>query len=104
MKASRHFYGTDSYGRAVEKAEGINGQWFGRHKIETDFGLSMTKWYPIDTPTFETHGTNEYTGERFEYRKPVLFWGFNKMKEIDGPHRIRLPNCKVFRHNSKAIA
>lgn len=92
MKAQRHFYGTDSYGRHVEKAQAVNGQWFARHQEQTRFGFQFTRWYSVEEPTFETHGRNVYTNERFEYPEPVLFWGFNKMYEVKGPHRIRLPN------------
>lgn len=92
MKAARHFSGTDTYGRRVEMAKGVNGEWFARHSERTRFGNQMTRWYPHEEPTFETHGRNQYTDERYEYPEPVLFWGFNKMREIPGPHRLRLPN------------
>ncbi|KZX81049.1 hypothetical protein A3715_28560 [Oleiphilus sp. HI0009] len=91
-KAIRHFYGNDSYGRAIEKAQREDGAWFCREYGFNGFGKSWSSWASQDEPTFETHGISAYTGEKFKYDTPVLMAGFNVMHEIPGPHRIRLPN------------
>ena len=94
-KPIRCFYGSDSYGRSVETVQSVTGKWFSRHTERGPYGNQMTKWYESEDqdPTFETHGTNVYSGETFEYEIPVLFWGFHKMHEISGkPPRYRLPS------------
>ena len=91
-KPERVFYGSDSFGRSVERAKSVSGAWFSRHQEPSCWGNQMTKWYLDDEPEFETHGLNVYSGERFEYEQPVCFWGFNKMTEIKGElPRYRLP-------------
>lgn len=92
-KAKRHFVGTCTFGSSVERAQREDGVWFHRWQEKTDrYGYVWTKWQQCDEPRFETHGTNAYTDERFEYQEPKMFWGFQMMRELSGPHRIRLPN------------
>ena len=92
MKALRHFGGNDTYGRPVEKALSKSGTWFSRAYDFNGYGKAWAKWAKCEKPTFETHGENVYSGERFKYEKPVLFWGFNKMIEYSAPYNIRLPS------------
>lgn len=91
MKAVRFFFGYDSYGRSVERALSETGKWFSRAKVETRYGLNWSKWTETEAPKFETHGTSAYTGEKFEYPFPCIFWGFNRMDELDEIPRVRLP-------------
>lgn len=92
MKASRLFTGYDTFGRRVELAQGINGEWFGRSYDFNGYGKAWGKWLSHDKPSFESHGTNQYTGEKFQYDKPQAFWGFNRMDECDSIPRYRLPD------------
>lgn len=92
-KAARHFFGSDTFGRQVERAQrASDGKWFSRVFEFNGYAQAWSKWAECEEPTFETHGTNAYTGEKFEYDKPKCQWGFHNMEELDGPHRIRLPN------------
>ncbi len=94
MKALRFFFGHDTFGRPVELAQAIDGGWYGRWYGYNGYGMGMSKWAEHDAPTFETHGINKYSGERFEYSSPVAFWGFNKLTETADIPRIRLPTIK----------
>ena len=90
-KSTRFFTGTDSFGRGVDVAQRVDGIWFARSEKETNWGNQMSKWAEHEEPTFESHGKNEYSGESFEYDKPQMFWGFNKLDEIEYKGA-RLPN------------
>jgi hypothetical protein len=90
LKAARHFSGRDTYGRSVEYAMSACGKWFARHQKDDRY-RGTSAWYEVDPPRFETSGVNAYTGERFTREHPVCMWGWNKMVELDGPHRLRLP-------------
>jgi len=92
-KASRWFAGNDTFGRSVERAQRADdGRWFSRVYEDNGYGKAWSRWTESDEPTFETHGVNAYTGDRFEHDKPRCKWGFHDMVEIDAPLRIRLPN------------
>jgi len=92
-KAQRFFSGTDTYGRQVERAQSVSGQWFARHtESKGRYGNSFTRWYTTEEPAFETTGTNAYSGEEFTYDKPVCLWGWNKMYEYSEMPRVRLPS------------
>jgi len=91
MKASRFFDGNDTYGRSIELAQSESGTWFYRYYDYNGYGMGWSAWDEHEAPQFETHGTNKYSGERFEYEKPVAFWGFNKLSEYTEIPRVRLP-------------
>lgn len=82
-KSIREFGGTDTFGRDVQVAQRIDGVWFCRVREFNGFGIPWGRWELYREPTFETHGVNVYTDERFEYDKPVLMWGLNKLHEYD---------------------
>jgi len=50
MKAKRFFYGYDSEGRSVEKAQSISGKWFTRRQDESQRGTTMSPWHEIEEP------------------------------------------------------
>lgn len=92
-KAIAAWFGTSSTGKSVEVAQREDGVFFGRSYGWNGYGKAWEKWYAIDA-TFETHGTNAYSGERFEYDTPQMFWGFSKMESFgDDVPRFRLPNA-----------
>ena len=91
-KAIRHFYGTETYGRHVEKAQRVDGSWFSRAYEFNGYAKAWSKWLECDKPNFETHVTNAYTGVKEKLDSPRCMWGFNSLNELDGPHKIRLPN------------
>lgn len=91
MKAQRFFDVNDTYGKPIEVAQSISGKWFFREFGFNGFGKCWSRWEEYEGPSFETHGENRYTGEAFEYDKPVAFWGFNKMHEYDEVPIVRLP-------------
>ena len=91
MKAQRFFSGHDTYGRSVELAQAVDGNWYGRTFDYNGYGCNWSKWIEHDAPEFETVGENKYTGEKFTYEKPVAFWGFNKLTEHDDIPRVVLP-------------
>ena len=93
MKAVKLFFGTNSHGRGIEYALGINGVWYVRYEERTCYGNQFTKWAASNGPTFETHGVYEHTGETFEYPEPQAFAGFTKLMEAKGPLKVRLPNA-----------
>ena len=74
-KAAKLYYGNDTYGRNVEMALSVSGQWYGRNYGYNGYGKAWSKWYEMDAPEEDEHG---------------VFWGFNRMYEIE-PGRIRLP-------------
>ena len=91
-KASRFFSGSDSFMRGVEVAQSVSGVWYCRTYGWNGYANAWGKWTEYEGPAFESHGTNAYTGERFEYSKPVAYWGFNKLMEHDTKGiRVRLP-------------
>lgn len=90
MKAVRFFFGTDTFGRDVEVAESATSHWFCRVLDWNGYNRSWSKWGTHE-PSFETHGTNIYTNEVFEYETPQLFWGFQKLTETKELPRVRLP-------------
>lgn len=92
-KAIRVFSGYDTYGRHVERAQRLDGVWFARYQHETNYGIQYCKWYE-DAPEFEEYGENIYTAEKVKHEKPKALWGFNKLDERAGPHRLRLPNIQ----------
>jgi len=93
MKAVRFFSGYDTFGRSVERAQSEKGDWFSRAYEFNGYGKGWCRWEKDDEPKFETHGINQYSGEMFEYEKPVCMWGFNKMAEYEEMPRVRLPNA-----------
>ena len=90
MKTLKAWFGTDSYGRHIEVALREDGEYFSRAFEYNGYGNSWSKWQPF-VPTFETHGTNAYSGERFEYSEPKMAWGFNLLTEYSETPRFRLP-------------
>jgi len=91
-KAIKAFYGTDTYGRHIERAESVSGLWFWREYAFNGYGKGWTKWaQEAETPTYTTQGTNKITGEEFEYDEPQLFWGWNRMTQYTDTPRFRLP-------------
>jgi hypothetical protein len=95
MKAKRFFSGSDTYGRDVELALGASGQWFARYREFDGYGVRFCAWYETEQPAFETHGVNQYTGERFEHKTPVCLWGFNRLREVSPVPRVRLPDLAL---------
>ena len=91
-KPVKVFYGTDTYGVRVERALSDAGKWFSRCYGFNGFSQCWSKWEESETPTFESTGVNQYTGEEFEYDSPVCMWGWNKLDECTAPlPRYRLP-------------
>ncbi|QDP59541.1 MAG: hypothetical protein GOVbin4162_115 [Prokaryotic dsDNA virus sp.] len=93
-KAIQAHFGTVSNGLGVEWALRADGQWFSRYQNNTPYGVQWSKWAK-DDPTWETGGTNAYSGERFEYDEPRIACGFSSPCErIDDDliPRWRLPN------------
>lgn len=90
-KAIRLFFGHDSYGRPVERAQRFDGVWFARSYGFNGYHNCWSKWEQTEEPSFETHGVNAYSGERFEYTAPVCMWGWNKLTEATDKLRVRLP-------------
>lgn len=90
MRAIRHFYGTDSYGRAVERAQRSDGVWFARH--QTSYG-GMCGWYQCD-PDWESQLVNQYDGTVIQCEpETVMSWGFGHMRDVTAPKmRLRLPD------------
>ena len=93
MKALRYFSGYDTFGRLVERAQSVSGQWFMRYQYEGGYGLATSEWQECETPNFETHYTNKYTGEREKCVNPVILCGFTEMEEHKEVPRVRLPNA-----------
>ena len=92
MKAQRFFSGNDTFGHSIEMAQSKSGKWYSREYGFNGYGKAWSKWAAYDEEvTFETHGVNQYSGESFEYEKPVLMWGFNKMVEYEEIPRVKLP-------------
>lgn len=91
----RFWFGNDTFGRGVEVAQRADGEFFCRFYEFNGFGKGWLKWAKHDSPNFETHGVNRYSGESFEYSKPQLFWGFQRLTEAEGPFRFRLPKKEV---------
>ena len=72
MKAQRFLYGSDTYGRSIERAQSTSGAWFWREYGFNGYGKGWSKWQE------ETPETPEE-------------WGFNKLTECDEPPKVRLP-------------
>lgn len=100
-KAIKLYSGHDTYGRAVEVAERTDGVWFWREYRWNGYGLGWSKWADLGrTPVHPAKVRNmvEYAdapefveipeGERI-YR---IEWGFNTLRLVPGPYRLRLPN------------
>lgn len=92
-KAIRHFIGTDTMGRPVERAQREDGVWFARHTIPNgQFGNRICAWYQVEASEFFTTVKNQYSGETLEC-EPYMCWGFQRMRELTAaPLRLRLPN------------
>ncbi len=88
-KAIRGFFGTDTYGRSVERAQRDDGVWFARFVEFNGYSNAFCKWYK-DDPHYITETTNAYSGEVTQH-DPIMAWGWNKMTEYDLPLRFRLP-------------
>lgn len=99
-KATRLYFGYDSYGRSIEVAERVDGAWFWRDYGWNGYGNAWSKWQPHETPTFpskvkcsiECANSPEYIEIAKEDRENRIEWGFNTLKIVSGPHRLRLPN------------
>ena len=92
MSVTRLFVGYDTFGKAVQVAQRNDGVWFSRSMVNFFNRSQFTKWREYKDPEFTTHGINEYSGERFEYTKPVMMWGFNVLREVQ-PEGVRLPKA-----------
>jgi len=90
-KAIRFFTGHDTFGARVERALSADGKWFARHKVSTRYGMQFVKWYETETPSFETHVANAYSGERELLESPRCMWGFHGMTEHADIPKVRLP-------------
>lgn len=95
-KAINWWTGTDTYGFSVEVAEREDGKFFARNDYRNGHYVSTTPWRE-HTPSYDTHYTNAYSGERLKHDKPVMAWGFNTMSHIASVEagdkiRLRLPN------------
>ena len=97
MKAKRFFNGSDSYGRNVQVAQGIDGSWFYRMYVFNGYARAWSKWDQLDTEkhiSWAHESTNVYSGEVTPLEKPVLMWGFNSLHEYAEVPRVRLPEKK----------
>ena len=100
-KANKVYSGHDSYGRAIEVAERIDGVWFWRGYGWNGYGMTWGKWEALgEVPTFPTKVRNmceyadapEYVEIAEEDRANRIEWGFNVFRIVPGPYRLRLPN------------
>jgi hypothetical protein len=100
-KANRLYSGHDSYGRAIEVAERTDGVWFWREYRWNGYGMGWSKWKAYGkVPTFPARIRNmceyadapEYVEIPEEDRANRIEWGFNVLRIIPGPYRVRLPN------------
>jgi hypothetical protein len=76
MKASRFFFGRDSFSRYIEVAEAVDGRWFSRSYTGGNGWTRWADWEPSWTGT-------------------TLYWGFNILSESAEVPRVRLPNPEV---------
>lgn len=99
-KADRLYRGHDSYGRAIEVAERIDGVWFWREYSWNGYGMGWSKWAALgELPTFPNKVRNmceyadapDYIEIPEKERANCIEWGFNVLRIIPGPYRLRLP-------------
>ena len=91
-KAIAAWDGTDSLGRNVEVAKREDGVFFSRQYGWNGYGNQWSKWIETEV-TFQSHGTNAYSGERYELETPRISWGFKSLREMNEVPRFRLPNA-----------
>lgn len=99
-KAAKVYQGCDSYGRTIQVAERGDGQWFWREWGWNGFGVAWSKWCKADRPIHPTTVRNmaEYA-DAPEYvevpeceRLNRVEWGFNVLRALAGPYKLRLPD------------
>lgn len=99
-KAVKLYEGHDSYGRTIQVAEREDGQWFWREWGWNGFGVSWSKWGSADKPSHpekvrnmcEYADAEEYVEIPEDERVHRIEWGFNTLRLIAGPYKVRLPN------------
>jgi hypothetical protein len=78
-KASRFYYGNDTYGRPVETAQRASDEkWFSRSYVFNGFGKAWSKWTEDKAPT--------------QFNDQECEWGFKKLSFCN-PRGVRLPNA-----------
>ena len=93
-KAIKAFFGSDTYGRSVERAQRDDGVWFSRAVEFNGYANAFCKWYQ-DEPHYITETKMQVEQGVFENVKhdPIMAWGWNRMTEYDAPLRFRLPKA-----------
>ena len=91
-KAIAAYEGSDSVGRMVEVAQREDGVFFSRQYGWNGYGNVWSKWIETEV-TFQTHGTNVYSGEQYEHEVPKMSWGFKTLQKMKETPRFRLPNA-----------
>lgn len=100
-KAIRLYSGHDTYGCRIEMAERADGVWYWREYHWNGYGMGWSKWASYGkVPTFPSQVRNlceigngpEFTDIPEEHRANRVDWGFNTLRIVPGPHRVRLPN------------
>lgn len=101
-KAISLYSGWDTYGRPVELAEREDGEWFWREYGWNGYGRGWSKWADYGKePTFPAKLVNKTeagsgTPEEIEIpeaeRRNQVEWGWNLLRLLPGPYRVRLPD------------
>ena len=100
MKAVKLYAGTNSFGVAVEVAQGANGTWFSRSYGWNGFGNTWSKWAACDAPNHpkrilnqcEYAGAPEYNDIEECNQHLYIDYGFKTLRLYNGKLTVRLPN------------
>lgn len=99
-KAVALYSGTTTYGKSVEVAKDVNGQWFSREYGWNGYGRGWSRWTKdrqFEHPTtirnrVEYGDAPEYKTIPEEKRSLYIEYGINVFRIVDDGHnRIRLP-------------
>lgn len=93
MKAIRLFFGTDTFGKRVEVAQGVDNIWFSRVYEFNGYAVAWSRWQEY-SPEWITTVENQYTGEVSQVEDGrIMAWGFQRLTECtkESMPRLRLP-------------